>query len=251
MTTSYTASRLSGPVLHISRRSAFTLIELLTVIAIIGILAAIIIPMVGRVRDSAKSSRCISNLRQITLASSLYANENRGRLPNSYDQSKSVLGGQYWPTALSSYVSARPEAKKELFYCPSNAIEVSPAIAHYRSSYAVHPALMAQNPPIGFSVGPFTLQLVQRPSQVILVADGTQHATQGYSDLITTPSVAVYGTTQPLTTAVPVSPAWDTDAGTNNLRFRHSDKLNAGMVDGSVKVFRKNGLAFANFIVDR
>lgn len=46
-------------------RQAFTLIELLTVIAIIGILAAIIIPTVGKVRDSAKKAQCVSNLKQI------------------------------------------------------------------------------------------------------------------------------------------------------------------------------------------
>lgn len=46
---------------------AFTLIELLTVIAIIGILAAILIPVVGAVRESARSAQCVSNLRQIAI----------------------------------------------------------------------------------------------------------------------------------------------------------------------------------------
>ena len=44
---------------------AFTLIELLTVIAIFAILAAILIPAVARVRESAKASKSVSNLRQI------------------------------------------------------------------------------------------------------------------------------------------------------------------------------------------
>lgn len=48
--------------------SAFTLIELLTVIAIIGILAAILIPVVGAVRESARNAQCVSNLRQIGMA---------------------------------------------------------------------------------------------------------------------------------------------------------------------------------------
>ncbi|WP_088179308.1 prepilin-type N-terminal cleavage/methylation domain-containing protein [Geminisphaera colitermitum] len=59
-------------------RTAFTLIELLTVIAIIGILTAILIPTVGKVRESARAVQCASNLRQIQLASISYANDHRG-----------------------------------------------------------------------------------------------------------------------------------------------------------------------------
>lgn len=63
------------------KKRAFTLIELLTVIAIISILSAILIPVVGQVRESAKRAVCSSNLRQIGLAVQLYANEHDGRLP--------------------------------------------------------------------------------------------------------------------------------------------------------------------------
>ena len=59
----------------------FTLIELLTVIAIIGILAAILIPAVNRVRENAKDSRCIGNLRQVGIAIQSYVNDKRGSLP--------------------------------------------------------------------------------------------------------------------------------------------------------------------------
>ena len=66
---------------RLSPLAAFTLIELLTVIAIIGVLAAIIIPTLSRVRSSARRSVCSGNLRQIGQAFQLYAGDNKGLFP--------------------------------------------------------------------------------------------------------------------------------------------------------------------------
>ncbi len=68
-----------------ARGSGFTLIELLTVIAIIGILAAILIPVVGRVRGQARASNCVSNLRQIGQAVQLYMIDHDDVTPPSRD----------------------------------------------------------------------------------------------------------------------------------------------------------------------
>lgn len=90
------------PISPSSATPAFTLIELLTVIAIIGILAAIIIPTVGKVRESAHRASCASNLRQIALASRLWSDENQDRIPLVQGMVDDVV--TRWAVALLPYV---------------------------------------------------------------------------------------------------------------------------------------------------
>ncbi len=71
------------------KRSGFTLIELLTVIAIIGILAAILIPTVGKVRDTAKKAQCIGRLRQWGTIVNNCANDYKNNIPLFYQNSGS------------------------------------------------------------------------------------------------------------------------------------------------------------------
>ena len=68
------------------RRAAFTVIELLVVIGIVGVLLAILLPAVEHARHKAYIDKCASNLRQIGLAVSMYENENHGQWPRTaYD----------------------------------------------------------------------------------------------------------------------------------------------------------------------
>jgi prepilin-type N-terminal cleavage/methylation domain-containing protein len=90
-----------------TRIAAFTLIELLTVIAIIGILAAIVIPTVGTVRDKAQRAVDANNLREILKAAQIYAGDNQDQLPNPQPQfiPNSVLNAPQpawkWPGILA------------------------------------------------------------------------------------------------------------------------------------------------------
>ncbi len=72
--------------------NAFTLIELLTVIAIIGILAAIIIPVTAKVRNKARGMQCLSNLRQLQTANILYAEEHKDKYVPLRDDSYGTTG---------------------------------------------------------------------------------------------------------------------------------------------------------------
>jgi len=97
--------RLAALLLYMSapsvrfRRSAFTLLELLVVIAVLGILALILIPVVAKIRASAQSTHCTSNLQQLGRAFTLYAQDHRSMLPPPVNGSNNTP----WYVALHPY----------------------------------------------------------------------------------------------------------------------------------------------------
>ena len=96
--------------------TAFTLIELLTVIAIIGILAAILIPVVGKVRDGARAANCISNLRQTGFLVLNMIEDNNGTLVS---QRGGGGVGLMWTQMLNSQGYLSSVEERQILYCPS------------------------------------------------------------------------------------------------------------------------------------
>ncbi len=108
----------------------FTLIELLTVIAIIGILASILIPVVGQVRASAHRAQCASNLRQIGTALRMYADDNDGWLPGTAHISLE----DSWILSLSDYLDGVDEVR----ICPADPRAERMRQVDYATSYVMN-----------------------------------------------------------------------------------------------------------------
>jgi len=116
----------------LGKKKGFTLIELLVVIGIIGTLAAMLLPALGRAREQGRRATCINNLRQIGVAHEMYRQDYdlkyESMLPHSPLAGKNLHNYIYVPGqgpkahGLFDYILARDntEAKKNIYYCPSN-----------------------------------------------------------------------------------------------------------------------------------
>src|SRR4051794_5824692 len=81
------------------RLRAFTLVELLVVIGLISVMISLLLPVVGKARAAARSTACLSNVRQLGLAWQLYTAEYKGRLIDyiwNTPRTPDVAWGGYW-----------------------------------------------------------------------------------------------------------------------------------------------------------
>ena len=100
---------------------AFTLIELLVVIAIIAILAAMLLPALAKTKDKAKGIECVSNLKQIAVATMLYAGDNKDYLPPinnlPYAQAWTPAGkDNWWFRLVEPYLSSVENTNRSVKY---------------------------------------------------------------------------------------------------------------------------------------
>lgn len=93
-----------------NRAHAFTLLELLVVVAIIALLASILFPAFSRARENARRSSCLSNLKQIGLGIAQYTQDYDEYLPYS---GSTATGGR-WPNKIGPYIK-----NTSIFVCPS------------------------------------------------------------------------------------------------------------------------------------
>ncbi len=179
-------------------RRAFTLIELLTVIAIIAILAAILIPVVGNVRRSAQNTTCLNNLRVLYQGIAIFT-ADQGSIPRASGETQAagntLKQGRTWRAALIGS-GAIPEARSastnpndwrseqfEIFTCRSH-------MDYYANQFEY---------PAGSRVSTYTMNNIAtsyhfpkfayftRPDRTMLISDGTlpeavgtfNHGTQG------------------------------------------------------------------------
>lgn len=150
---------------------AFTLVELLIVIAIIGILAGLLLPCLNQAKEKAKRTACVSNLKQVSLATRLYADDNSDSLPvlptpNPYPNGV----GAYYKQLVKGYLGltgpASPDEK--VFVCPGDGTvytQASHAFTSYTfNGYEVNPNAMPR-------ITGQKMSAIEKPVKAVLVGE--------------------------------------------------------------------------------
>lgn len=153
-------------MLKTAHRRGFSLIELMTVVVLVLVLAAVLLSTVNMGVRSAQQSRCLSNLRQLYTAVQLFAQDNDDLLPTAYLSS----GGTWQKVLKDRYI-----ADEQLFYCPS--AEYDPLFNSNQVSYGYNLDISAKQAPAAPSVRRSSLAY---PEMLILIGDSVDTGKQQY-----------------------------------------------------------------------
>ena len=221
---------------------AFTLIELLTVIAIIGILSAILIPVVQSVRESARDVQCKSNLRQLGQAALLFEHEF-DHLPWGIFPADWPFGESWWVRYLMPYIEGRgfhpsePDIRSGVHECPSIRLP-GPGGVDYAHTYPANRLIFV----VGQSgdrrsVNTVKSEQIYRPTEVILFGDGEQRESGESNSTFNALGITPPSRGNPRSAEEPLEnpPRNEDGLGNTGPRYRHNDRANFVFVDGHVK----------------
>ena len=235
---------------EVGSHRAFSLVELLVVMAVIGILATIVITVIGSLREQARLSQGIANLKQIGNALHLYAVDHNGKLPYSWKQNDTD-----WGLEVSGYIqgsgtrySSSNAYRSEVFTDPNASIDGGSL------HFSAHQLLM---PP--YSKNNYNDQIniaaIQNPSELVIVADSAQND-GGMSQAGLRPrcfKLTSNDYTGDLNDPVPLDDNLDGNSYTGNVRYRVKNDTAAKFlfVDGHVEVINMGELKYRNTVFQR
>lgn len=139
----------------------FTMVELLVVIVIITILASMLLPALSVSRATAQKTLCLSNLKQIGVAMSMYANEYQDWLPRSYD------GKEYFYQKFDMGINVQKVTQKSALLCPSN-----PAKYGAFTTGGYHYCNYAWNIDVTTTSAQYKTSYFRKPGTTICITDG-------------------------------------------------------------------------------